>query len=79
MLEVLPIGMGWAEGFEPSTTGTTIRRSTKLSYAHRVKGPLNSTKLIAAPQIRCGAGCFGRPGGESRKACLRGGRIGPRS
>ena len=27
--------MGWVEGFEPSTTGTTIRRSTKLSYAHR--------------------------------------------
>src|SRR5438105_3318393 len=27
--------MGWAEGFEPSATGTTIRRSTKLSYAHR--------------------------------------------
>ena len=26
--------MGWAEGFEPSATGTTIRRSTKLSYAH---------------------------------------------
>jgi hypothetical protein len=29
--------LGWAEGFEPSTTGTTIRRSTKLSYAHHVK------------------------------------------
>ena len=27
--------LGWAEGFEPSATGTTIRRSTKLSYAHR--------------------------------------------
>jgi hypothetical protein len=27
--------VGWAEGFEPSATGTTIRRSTKLSYAHR--------------------------------------------
>ena len=29
--------MGWVEGFEPSATGTTIRRSTKLSYAHRVE------------------------------------------
>ena len=27
--------VGWVEGFEPSTTGTTIRRSTKLSYTHR--------------------------------------------
>ena len=27
--------MGWVEGFEPSATGTTIRRSTKLSYTHR--------------------------------------------
>ena len=27
--------VGWVEGFEPSATGTTIRRSTKLSYAHR--------------------------------------------
>ena len=35
--------MGWAEGFEPSTTGTTIRRSTKLSYAHR-EDPLQSNK-----------------------------------
>ena len=26
--------MGWLEGFEPSTFGTTIRRSTKLSYSH---------------------------------------------
>jgi hypothetical protein len=31
--------VGWAEGFEPSATGTTIRRSTKLSYAHH-KGSL---------------------------------------
>src|ERR1700754_1207544 len=29
------VKVGWAEGFEPSATGTTIRRSTKLSYAHR--------------------------------------------
>src|SRR5258706_16198440 len=28
--------LGWVEGFEPSTSGTTIRRSTKLSYTHRV-------------------------------------------
>src|SRR5439155_18558055 len=27
--------LGWAEGFEPSATRTTIRRSTKLSYARR--------------------------------------------
>ena len=31
--------MGWAVGFEPTATGTTIRRSTKLSYAHREGNP----------------------------------------
>ena len=30
--------LGWVEGFEPSATGTTIRRSTKLSYTHRDGG-----------------------------------------
>ena len=29
------VKLGWVEGFEPSATGTTIRRSTKLSYTHR--------------------------------------------
>src|ERR1700690_4366409 len=28
------IGVGWVMGFEPTTIGTTIRRSTKLSYTH---------------------------------------------
>jgi hypothetical protein len=41
--------MGWAEGFEPSATGTTIRRSTKLSYAHR-EGLLHPTKRARALQ-----------------------------
>lgn len=26
---------GWATGFEPATSGTTIRRSNRLSYAHQ--------------------------------------------
>ena len=34
-LDLYDSKLGWAEGFEPSATGTTIRRSTKLSYAHR--------------------------------------------
>ncbi len=29
--------LGWMVGFEPTTTGITIRRSTKLSYTHRVE------------------------------------------
>ncbi len=36
--------MGWVVGFEPTATGTTIRRSTKLSYTHR-KGPLDSIRV----------------------------------
>ena len=31
------VRMGWVVGFEPTATGTTIRRSTKLSYTHRVE------------------------------------------
>lgn len=30
-----PSTHGWATGFEPATSGTTIRRSNRLSYAHR--------------------------------------------
>ena len=27
-------GMGWMTGFEPATSGSTIRRSNQLSYTH---------------------------------------------
>lgn len=29
-----PRGAGWLTGFEPATSGTTIRRSNQLSYSH---------------------------------------------
>ena len=41
-------GLGWVEGFEPSATGTTIRRSTKLSYTHR-EGETYSVPLPVSP------------------------------
>ena len=28
--------LGWVTGFEPATSGTTIRRSNQLSYTHRI-------------------------------------------
>ena len=43
--------MGWAEGFEPSATGTTIRRSTKLSYAHRIRELFHRNKRTQGLQI----------------------------
>ena len=27
--------LGWMTGFEPATSGSTIRRSNQLSYTHR--------------------------------------------
>ena len=47
--------MGWAEGFEPSATGTTIRRSTKLSYAHREGNPsiVTSGRRGCKLRVRC--------------------------
>ena len=32
--------MGWMTGFEPATTGSTIRGSNQLSYIHREVGML---------------------------------------
>ena len=45
--------MGWMTGFEPATSGSTIRRSNQLSYTHHVqeqvkKGDLNKGGLTAA-------------------------------
>ena len=35
--------MGWVKGLEPSTYGTTTRRSSQLSYTHHVT---HTTKSI---------------------------------
>jgi hypothetical protein len=29
--------LGWMTGFEPATSGATVRRSAKLSYIHRTE------------------------------------------
>jgi hypothetical protein len=56
-------------GFEPATSGATVRRSAKLSYIHRTAGKRNSIK-------RSGAGTTGGcaqgprfPDGQGRKTC----------
>ena len=45
--------MGWVVGFEPTTFGTTIRRSTKLSYTHREgrRSYSNSRSRAAANRV----------------------------
>ena len=45
---------GWATGIEPATSGTTIRRSNQLSYAHH--------------QCKLGLKTKGKQ--EARKACF---------
>ena len=50
---------GWTTGFEPATSGTTIRRSNRLSYAHR--GP------FAEPDsVRSGRGSLRTTDGAQR-------------
>ena len=38
--------MGWVKGLEPSTYGTTTRRSSQLSYTHHVCHTAKSLSLI---------------------------------
>src|SRR6185503_3767269 len=40
--------MGWTRGFEPPTTGITIRYSNQLSYAHHNEPELSHTALRMA-------------------------------
>ena len=49
-----PLSEGWTTGIEPATSGTTIRRSNQLSYAHH--------------QCKLGLKTKGRQ--EARKACF---------
>ena len=34
--------MGWMTGFEPATSGSTIRRSNQLSYTHHAEKKLDT-------------------------------------
>src|SRR6185312_7493540 len=60
---VLEFRLGWVEGFEPSATGTTIRRSTKLSYTHR-EGLLDFTRTSRNCKIRTVPGWISLPRGS---------------
>ena len=65
--------MGWVVGFEPTTFGTTIRRSTKLSYTHRDRELYYRIKPAKPPQTGAAAGYLSlTPGFPSRPASAPG-------
>ena len=43
--------MGWVKGLEPSTYGTTTRRSSQLSYTHHVCHTAKS--IMHAHGVQC--------------------------
>ena len=47
-------GLGWVVGFEPTATGTTIQRSTKLSYTHREGTFLSYQAVAGAANLQTG-------------------------
>ena len=40
--------LGWVEGFEPSTSGATIRHSNQLNYTHHTTRPLRQAHRRSA-------------------------------
>jgi hypothetical protein len=49
--------MGWVRGFEPPTSGSTIRRSNQLSYTHHfgsgeVENTLTEERMVPNSAIR---------------------------
>ena len=53
--------MGWVVGFEPTATGTTIRRSTKLSYTHRKETFLSYQGAMERANVEADSGCYPSP------------------
>ena len=39
--------MGWMTGFEPATSGSTIRRSNQLSYTHHQTCDLHEVRILS--------------------------------
>ena len=51
MLLHIPSLFGWKMGLEPTTFGTTIRRSNRLNYIHRI-GVQNKAKISISQNFK---------------------------
>ena len=64
--------MGWMTGFEPATSGTTIRRSNQLSYTHHISAYSGQACPDPGPYLHTVHRLVRQKGFEPLTYCLEG-------